>query len=436
MAAVEEFDVAGDTATQVGGDRAGERGRWTRRAVPWVAAAGVLVVVGAVTASPTELIAGRGSGPDVGLVEMDLAQPPTVLWQAEVRTDVVAFVAGDRALLSRQQLGIGRTVVGIDLANGTQVWEYDDTSYSCQWGSPMVCVGSVGTPQAVVDVVDLEDGSRSSRSYPGAIAAIAVGTGIAVVVKTESAWEQVVLLDGDGTQVWEVDVDASYTAIQPMWTFAHVAGDELWFQTTTSVRIDLATGRLVEGDSPFSVLADGTAIDVADGVTTVRTPEGDAVVEVDETAIWTDDDFGGPVQLHSSLDAEVTAVVRDSGRELWRFGEAPCYPAARLLGTVVMSCWGSAGSRVHGVDEVTGETIWTDDEQLWLAAASADTLVFRSGTDGYLIAIDPVTGATRWELPVPAGESEHLDTAPISNGLLISTSETVLRLLWPVREES
>jgi outer membrane protein assembly factor BamB len=436
MAVVEEFDVAGDAAPPVGGDRSGSRGRWTRRAVPWVAAAAVLVVVGAVTASPTELIAGRGSGPDVGLVEMDLAQPPTVLWQAELPTDVVAFVAGDRALLTRQQLGIGRTIIGIDLANGTQVWEYDDDGYSCQWGSPMVCVSSVGAPEATLDVVDLDDGSRISTPYPGAIAAIAVGARTAVVVKTQSAWERVVLLDGDGTQLWQVDVDASYTAIQPMWTFAHITGEELWFQTTTSVRIDLATGRLVEGDSPFSVLADGTAVDVAGGLITVRTREGDAVLEVDETAIWTDDDVGGPVQLHSDLEAEVTAVVRDSGRELWQFGEAPCYPEARLLGVVVMSCWSATGSRIHGVEEVTGETIWTYDEQFWLAAASADTLVFRSDTDERLLAIDPSTGATRWELPVPVGETERLDTAPISNGLLVSTSETVLRLLWPMRAES
>ena len=142
--------------------------------VPWVAAAAVLVVVGAVTASPTQLIAGRGSGPDVGLVEMDLAQPPTRpladrdphrcrrVRRGRPRAAQPA-TARDRPHRRRDRsggrhagLGVRRRelLVPVGVTDGVRA--------------------SVGAPEAVLDVVDLDDGSRNSRPYPGAIAAIAV----------------------------------------------------------------------------------------------------------------------------------------------------------------------------------------------------------------------------------------------------------------------
>ena len=268
----------------------------------------------------------------------------------------------------------------------------------------MVCVRHPGAADAAIVSVDLATGTESSQPYPEAVAAIAVDGGVAVILQTSSPIEDVVLLDAGGGEHWRVAADAADLQNVPWWAFVHRVGEELWFETTTTVRIDIETGRVSTGPTDSFVLEDGTSISITGDVGTIRTADGEARVALDETVMWTDDDLGGVVQLTTRAEeGAIFAQVRGSASELWQFTEPGCNPDARLSGVVVISCWNDAVPRMYGVDEVTGEIVWDESGGYQLAAASSDTLVFASANDADMLAVDPVTGEIRWQLPTPAG---------------------------------
>jgi outer membrane protein assembly factor BamB len=433
MTSDDEFEIVSDQTVRAGDPLPPAREhRWRMRAAPWVAGAVALVLIGAATASPTRLILGRGDGPEIGLVDLDLSQRPTVVWETTLSAGYsIEDIVGDRAVLSTHDAA--PTVLALDLATGEPTWTYDIDAHTCQWGSPVVCVQDPGAADAAIVSVDLATGTESSRPYPEAVAAIAVDDGVAVILQTSSPIEDVVMLDAGGGERWRVAADAADLQNVPWWAFVHRVGEELWFETTTTVRIDIETGRVTTGPADGFVLEDGTSISITGDIGMIRTAEGEARVALDETVMWTDDDLGGVVQLMTTPEeGMILAQVRGSTSELWRFAEPGCNPEARLSGVVVISCWNDSGPRLYGVDEVTGETVWDQSGNYQLAAASTDTLVFASTTDADMRGVDPITGDVRWHLPTPAGANAgHVLTTPTPDGLLVSTGASIQRLIWP-----
>lgn len=433
MAAVEEFELSsGSASDDAGAAPPRHRARWMSGAAAWVAAALALVVIGAATATPTLLIVDRGDGPSFGLVDLDLAQPASVLWTTDIRNAAVEHVRGDRAVLRTQDYGAGPAVIGVDLATGKPMWEYHDHNNSCQFGTRMLCIEHQGDTDASIVSVELDDGNQTSWPSPRALAAIPLGEDVAVIVQTSTDTERVVLLDADGSERWRIDMDAADTDARPVWVFADEVGGELWFQHATLVRLDLTTGTVIPEQPTSFILDDGTRVDVTESTASFRTSDGDAVVDRDEVVMQRDDDLGGPVRLTTNQQGEITAQLREDGTELWRFGEPGCSPESRLAGVVVVICWAAPGPRVYGVDEVTGEIAWHSDQDGWPVGGSADTLILATAAGDRLRAIDPATGALRWELPMPEPDRvEGLAATPISGGMLIITNRTVLRLHWP-----
>lgn len=429
-APVDEFELAHRAPAGGAEPRRARPGRRRRsRPAPWLAAAGVLIVVGGIAATPVPLIAGRGEGPDFGLTDLDLGQPPTLVWETSMASGWVAYARGDRAIVTTQDTGTTRLLVGIDLSDGTKVWRYDDASSSCQMGSPLVCVQDPGTADAQIVTITLDDGARSSSPHPLAYGAIAVGDGSTVVVeKTETEEEDVVLLDADGEERWHQSADATDTSGDTAWTWLRIADDALWLGQS-QLRVDLATG--TESDSWVRwVTEDGTFVTSEGDDLTITTADGEATISQTETLASVDDDLGGPVRLTSDEDGQLTAAIRNSEQELWRLGRAPCIPEARVSGVVVVSCWDQIDSATLGIDELTGEVLWETEAIDPTELATADTLVFATVAVDKLLGIDPSTGVARWEAPLSGSRTGYWATRLVSDGLLVMTSDSLLRFAW------
>lgn len=427
MAIVDEFELA-ERGPEAGPGTPGPRGRRRSRGTPWVVGAVGLVALGIATAVPAQPVAGLGDGPDFGLTDLDLTAPPAVLWESPIEASWVLDARGDRAVVLAQETGSSRTLLGVDLADGEQVWSYDDADGSCQTGSPLVCVQDPGTADAVIVTISLADGDRTTRPHPGALAGITVGDGSMVVVeKTDTIEEDVLLIDADGTEVWHRSADASDGYGDDTWRFLRIADGAVWLDQSQQL-IDLRTGVETGYDSRW-VLDDGTLL-TSDGTElTIGTGEDAVTVSATELLTFHDDDLGGVVRLTSEGNGLLSAQMRATDEELWRMERSPCAVDARVRGVVVVTCWDEADSSTMGIEEVTGEVLWEQQSHSLVEPVARDTLVLSDAVASGLVAIDPRTGTTRWQLPW-TGSSYSTSTTPLSNGVLLLTSTSLTRLVW------
>jgi len=101
--------------------------------------------------------------------------------------------------------------------------------------------------------------------------------------------------------------------------------------------------------------------------------------------------FGTPARFVYAVDAE-------SGEELWKFelggsiSGAPTYDQGRIyIGQQ------GAEEEFYCLDATTGEVIWKQKTGwVWGSAAVSDGLVFVPGIDGYVMALDALTGHLLW----------------------------------------
>ena len=227
MAAVEEFELTSGSAS---GD-AGSGPAWRRPlesgAAAWVAAAIALVVVGAATASPTlpdprprrrAVVRPRRPGSGAACARSSgratSGTPPWSTSGAIVRCSGRRTTA--RAPPSSEWTSRTASRCGTTTTATPRVSSDPGCCASSTWATP--------TPSIVS--IELDDGSQTSWPYPGALAAIPVGEGVAVIVKTSTDTERVVLLDADGSERWRADLDAADTDAQPVWVFAEEVGGE------------------------------------------------------------------------------------------------------------------------------------------------------------------------------------------------------------------
>lgn len=428
MAAVDEFELL-DTVPDggPGPDRPPHRGPWSRP-LPWLATAAALVLVGSLNATPLIGLAADGPGIALGITDLPLARPPTLAWQVDLTFPQVVDVTGDRVVVVGEG-ETGRDVLGIDLAAGAEVWHYADHSSTCQMGSVVTCVENPGDPDATIVTMSPEDGARTSTPYPGVLGAITVGEDLVVVEAMENGavLEEVVLVEADGSERWRVQADAVDTFSTPAWVGLRVE-EPVVSLDVSGTSLDLQTGEEVV-QSRFE-LNEGEWVEIVDaGEAIVHSDQGSVTVGIDEALTWVDDDAGGPVVLRQNDGTSLVASLRATGEELWRISDGSCYPYARLLHRFVLGCWSSTGTEgLIGVDELTGESVWTIATQGWVVAASRDALVLIDDMAHSLLALDPMTGTELWRIPWPSTYFQTVSDG--AEGLLVSGDATLGRIVW------
>lgn len=220
----------------------------------------------------------------------------------------------------------------------------------------------------------------------------------------------VTALSAGGSELWSVETDGDIVSPPTVadgtvvvasndgttYALSAASGSERWRNDEVGI-----WGRAVP------LVADGTVF--VGG--TDESPSIHALALDDGTVQWRSETEYGPIEPRTAL-ADGTLVVtnagglvaldRDTGEELWRWGENNYYdirstPAIRD-GTVYLC---NQGGIVFAVDLATGEREWkriletmnTND----LAVAVSDDTLFVPG-DEYLVALDPASGEERWRL--------------------------------------
>lgn len=425
MAAVEEFELVDDAAATPEEVRTGRRRR--SRPAPWAAVAVALVIGGAAAATPVPVVHGRGDGLDIGLLDLDLSAPPTIAWQTgALRHPGILDAGNGHAVLVAGDDGTSRTFVGIDLAEGSEIWRHVDDTGTCQDAAPVVCVEAPGSAAATIVVIDGSDGSRHELGYPGALGAATAGDDLVVVEATGTSVEEVVLVEPDSSERWRAEVDAAQTQSDLVWAPLRV-GDGVVLLEMPGVALDLDDGTVTT--VPW-FNHDGFHVEQLGDELVVSSPDGRVTIDASESVLWVDDDVGGPVRLEQEAgDLVVAATLRADGTELWRSSNGLCYAMARLQGAVVMECWGTSDAGVFGVDELTGERLWKQSGAGWPVVASASTIVLMDYSLERLVAVDPDDGSTLWSFEVPGSDLTGSLT-PLPDGVLISTETAVLKLVW------
>jgi hypothetical protein len=420
---LDEFDLAPADATQPE-LRTTAQGRARRRAspLPWVAAAVALVLVGAVNATPTPLVAGRGSGQPVGLTDLNLDEAPQIVWQTAASGEDLG-IHTDRTILTFSLTETDTRFTGRDLATGETVWTHDDRDGTCQ-AQTMTCVEDAGQRDAVVVEIDLDDGTQTRTPHPGAIAAMATPRGLLVVESSESAANGIVLLASDGSEIWrtvgaveETDAAGSLFLI-----------DDEQVHVGMATTLDLATGVPPElEDTPYFWTGEIEADPLVGGGWLVHAPEGDVLVEPDQLFLQLDDDVGGPITLHYATDNAVSARVGST--EIWREELDSCWPMARLRGVILEGCAEGDDVVLVGRSELTGDPVWGPAPGGWPMLGSDDVVVVDQG--GEVIGLEVVSGRTLWSVPTGSGTAGYTGySVPLADGVLTSTDGQILRLRW------
>jgi len=424
MAAVDEFDLAeasddGERAAAPS-DRPGHARPW-----PWALAALALVSIGAANAVPTPIVLGQGQGADVGLLDLDISEAPTVVWDTALRYPELILADGGRAVVVDNEPRRPGSVLGIDLATGTEVWRFHDEARTCSRTLPIVCVDDPGSTDAVLVTIDAEDGTRQTRPHPGAVAAVLAGDDLAVIEATDVSIEDVVLVEPDGTERWRVAADVADTTSDPVYAQLRVTSTSVLIDFS-AIEIDLLTGAL----SPTTrwPLEDGVEVELGpDRTPIINTADGRFELHPSEAWLSPDDDLGGPIVLAQGGDTVLAASRRIDGAVLWQRTEQECYFSARLGGSVLAQCWGPANERVLALDQLTGGTRWELANGVAIGATS-DVFLMSDPWEGSVLAIDAADGSTLWSLPVPANSYPRI--IELSDGVLLATDTRLIRLQW------
>ena len=423
MTAVDEFELADDR------DNGGETGARSRRRSPsraraWVATSAGLVMAGALNASPVPIVLGAPGIP-FGLLDSDIDGAPTVVWESDLADSYVADAGDGWLVLNSDDTGQERSVLGLDLETGTETWRYHDADYTCQWSAGIACVERPGTPDATIVLIEPTDGARESQPYPGALAAIPVADGLVVVAATDTANEDVLLIEADGSERWRVSEDAGPTDTEHLWMALSVSSNAVTL-ALTGRSIDLETGEPSLGqvwEMPGGAEMEFTA----DGSMVVHTADRRITLGTNEPLIPFDDDLGGPVIVQHTANEELVASLRVDQSELWRVAAPGCHPVARLHGAVVTQCWDVSREEIVALDGVTGETRW-ELPNASVLSASASTLLVVDHDQEALLGLDPSDGSPRWSLPTSL--EGYPNVMPISGGIVVVGASGLMRLRW------
>lgn len=418
MVDVDEFELAADRGTA---RRRRLRGR--ARALPWVAAATALVLIGAATAEPVPELASDGPEIMLGVVGTSLAAAPRPAWVVDLAyavprghegTSLVVTLEGEPA----------RYVTGLDLASGAERWRFADPDRTCHGVSPVVCVEAPGEDVAQVVTIDPSTGDVERREHPAAIAATAAGADLVVVERHGPGLDDVVRLAADGGERWRVQASAADDSEPPLASVAVV--DDRVLIPLSGTRLDLATGEpvgtgsLVVGEQMWAELVEGRMV--------VHVGEGSATLAQDEVLLSIDDSLGAGLVLGQHPDGGAVARLRSTGEEVWR--HEGCSPDVRLQHRVVLACWPPDGDGVGlvAVEEATGAEVWHLEGTYRPVTASRDTLVLAGYGGEGVLAVDPRTGDVRWRVPSETGV--FVVVADGAGGLVVSDGTSTTRLVW------
>lgn len=382
----------------------------------WSAAAFALVLVGTATATPVSYLGGP-TGISIGVSDLDLREAPTVAWEVSLAYASLFDSSDEVVVVSESATGLDQTLVGLAIENGEELWRLEDPDRSCHVGDGITCVTDPGSDDARVVHVDVDSGAIERTAEPGVVAAITLDDGRVLAYETGFEDEQLIRLDSDGVEVWNLMTDVLDTSSTPSWTYMSVEPGSGTVNTLDG-SYDLATGEL--SFETFAYVLDDGVHYVSDGAGTwVRTADAEVAIDPDEALASVTDAIGGPVRLRESGSGGYTAEDRDSGRTLWAFEQRDCQPQLQLRGIVLMTCWGNEGYGSVALDERTGETAWQLDEVTWPLQASPDTILMVTQRDSAMIGVDLHTGRERWRVDgIGAGSDIELD------GALLRISDT------------
>ncbi len=417
---LDEFDLAPADATPPE-PRPTTQGRARRRAspLPWVVAAVALVLVGALNATPTPLVAGRGSGQPVGLTELNLDVAPQVVWRTAAGAEDLG-IHSDRTVVTIRLTETETRFTGRDLATGETVWTHDDRDGTCQ-AQTMTCVDDAGERDAVVVELDPADGTQTRTPHAGTIAAMATPRGLLVVEASESEVNGIVLLAPDGSEIWRtIGAIEEGDAVGSLFLL-----DDEQVQVGMGTILDLATGEPPDmEEAPYFWTGEIEADPLVGGGWLVHAPEGDVLIDPDQLFLQLDDDVGGPITLHYAADNAVSARVGST--EIWRAELDTCWPMARLRGVILEGCAEGDDVVVVGRSELTGEQVWGPEPGGWLLLGSDDVVVIVH--EGELIGMEAVSGRTLWSVPTGSGTVGY--AVQLADGVVTSTGSQLLRLRW------
>ena len=425
MTAVDEFDLA--TAPAAARGAVGRRRRWHGRPAPWVAAAAALVLVGIALAPPSEPTTDPGIVWNV--LDLDLRDEPMPLWQAPIGASDAVGVIDGTLVVEAAGAGEGaevstRTLVGVELATGAEVFMQEDPDNTCQLGhATLTCVADRGGPAASMIVRDSLGRVIREQPHPDALSAVALDDGGYVLIEgTSSGVADLLRVDADGAQMWRTATTFS-GRVDPSYNSLHLTDG--WVETASGA-FDLDTGEPPEDLVRFAEVdpAGSTSVATHDG-TVLRTTAGDQVVlPADEPLLDIDDSPGGPLALTGN-HGTVSVHRRDEGASLWTITEDQCWVTARLQSTLVMQCFEANGSRILALDQLTGSSLWTQPATPWssLDAATTDTLLL--STPAGVSGVDPRTGEDRWRIWVP-GTFWTVEAA--AGAVVVLSDEALIRI--------
>lgn len=424
MAAVEEFDLAAQPAVpRLRSRRRGPAGR----AVTWVVAALVLVVAGVLAAPTRGALLGSVPRDTVAVLGVDLTAAPDVRWVAEIavdgaRSETVWFV-GDTVVAMAAD-----GVHGLDPVTGATVWQAAVDAASCEVGRAVTCVDAPGTPDAAVLRVE-DDGRAATVPVPGAVRATDVGADVVVAVADDDARE-VRRVARDGTVRWATPVPAEALAKDDLawWTAVlTVVGGHVHLVTgAPAVSFDVDDGTVEESGLRWVHRAPyGYELSWSDDETAVTLVDADGATLVESLTLAPDDDPGSAVQVRQDLDV---AVAARHGEELWRIPSD--HLVGRLADVVVVAHWMPSGTRLTGVDQATGRTLWEAWDLPSLAVVGGgSTLVLWDlvGEPQQLHGLDVRTGEVLWTY---GEEVSAFTLALLSDGIVVIDGTDVVRLAW------
>lgn len=442
MAEVDEFELTSTTVRPQSPSRRRSPQPW-----PWVICAGLLVLLGAAAAPTHPIRVGVGFGQDepTGMLAVELTEPPVTVWSTQLGSLGSGFGAtlrqlGDIAVV------LSDPAVGVDISTGDIRWSLPTAASTCVLTTALVCTPT--DRSGAIMTLDPATGATATVQVDGAVHAVAVEGGLVVAVDVDKG--RLVKVDGTGAPVWDVPLDAAMVdgAEAPHWLQAATVENILYLsgaplpyavdvytgevQTSSSLwRVwDSPRGPVVTSDDPRMALVYRVG---ADGRLTVES-NGPMALRID-------DGRGADVQLHVEA-GQLTATTAD-GDLLWTVPEdradAENYitvtPTARLEGVVVVTSVGQSNT-TSGYDLLYGDELWTLPDETWpqIITGSGSTLLWlmtggpRTGTIG---ALDVHSGDDLWQADV---EAVMLDSLLIDDGLLVLTTDALMRLAWPAEQ--
>lgn len=424
---VEDFDVEipQDTSTTEPA-RAWLAGSSGRRAgaVPWVALALALVVLG-VLAAPVPGMRDRGLVPALS----DAPQPQWSVALHSVRAAQGQVWIADQRVLAAS----GNALRAADLATGAIAWEMRGNRLRCSVQAPAIACVSGLQEQAELIELSTHAGELERTDMPHLLFAVPHERGLIGLWKSGDV-VTVTRADLTGRQVWEEHLSPYSGPIEWSEVRMAVVDDAVLLSLARDAQVDLGIAALdvddgaarrsmqalSEHDGEWLVNAENTL--VVYGLSGQPWPVGSAHLQMP-----VDDDPGGEL-VFDLTETSVQARALSTNELLWEFvpGEpAPVVPQARLDGVLVV--WSEG--QLRGLHLADGTARWQQPAGAPMCPCYADGrvlthLTWRDGT--HLRGIDVTNGQTAWEVPVGSDRSFAYGT----DGTHLAVATDSMLSLW------